>query len=190
MPAALQIWARWGNTKWGKDQDVVGFQSNPTLINIHLIKTAAGVGISQHWDSGVTSESWCAQSEISEENKYLPQLNSLEHTEYTQARRPSKKISKTSLFEQGKCLCMGRCHLSDCRSGPCLLCRRWALGCKWNAVASDNARVDTTCQDAASARPSLHSVYNSVSCVRHTSTSRVYLCFPVSITRPSRTVTH
>ena len=26
-----------GKTKWGEDQDVVGFQSNPTLINIHLI---------------------------------------------------------------------------------------------------------------------------------------------------------
>ena len=85
---------------------------------------------------------------------------------------------------------MGRCHLSDCGSGPCLLCRRWALGCKWNAVASDNARVDTTCQDAAPARPSLHSVYNSVSCVCHTSTRCVHLCFPVSITRRSRTVTH
>ena len=78
---------------------------------------------------------------------------------------------------------MGRCHLSDCGSGPCLLCRRWALGCKWNAVASDNARVDTTCQDAALARPSLNSVYNSLSCVRHTSTRCVHLCFPMSITR-------
>ena len=85
---------------------------------------------------------------------------------------------------------MGRRHLSDYESGPCLLCRRWALGCKWNAVASDNARVDTTCQDAALARPSLHSVYNSVSCVCHTSTRCVHLCFPMSITRPSRMVTH
>ena len=55
---------------------------------------------------------------------------------------------------------------------------------------TDNARVDTTCQDAAPARPSLYSVYNSVSCVCHTSTRCVHLCFPVSITRPSRTVTH